>query len=31
LDRAIWICFGNDQALVVRVAQNHLLIGVQLT
>ena len=31
LDRAIWICFGNDLALVVRVAQNHLFIGVQFT
>ena len=30
LDRAIWICFGNDVALVVRVTQNHLFIGVQL-
>ena len=31
LDRAIWICFGNDLALVVRVAQNHLFIGAQFT
>ena len=30
-DRAIWICFENDLALVVRIAQNHLFIGVQLT
>ena len=30
-NRAIWICFGNDLALVVRVAQNHLFIGVQFT
>jgi len=30
-DRAIWICVGNDSALFVCVAQNHLFIGVQLT
>lgn len=30
-DRAIWICFGNDLALVVRVTQNHLFVGVQFT
>ena len=30
-NRAIWICFRNDSALVVRVAQNHLFIGVQFT
>jgi hypothetical protein len=29
-DRAIWICFGNGLAPVVRVTQNHLFIGVQL-
>ena len=31
LDRAIWICFGNNPALFVRVAQNHLFIRVQFT
>ena len=31
LNRAIWICFGNDLAPVVRVSQNHLFIDVQLT
>src|SRR5205809_2074042 len=31
LDRAIWICFGNNPALFVSVAQNHLFIGIQLT
>ena len=31
LNRAIWIRFGNNPALVVRVAQNYLFIGLQLT
>ena len=30
-DRAIWICVGNDVALVVRIAQNHLFVCVQFT